>query len=167
MHLYPALRGQKEFSARIAVLFTPAVPASASADEMNILRQMSFENGTHLEELSSSISSHHIEADVNNLNRLRAFSLQHASKGYWISRGLTATGFVLILFITYYFTQIYIWNLFKGFVDCDSTAVSGNQKPQPESVLPLQPSVATFECEDRLERNSEVKFSVYSFQSEA
>ena len=75
---------------------------------------------------------------------------------------------MLILFIIYYFTQVYIWNSFKRcFVDCDSTAVSGNQKPQPESVLHLQPSVATVECEDRLDPNSEVKFSVYSLQSEA
>ena len=75
---------------------------------------------------------------------------------------------MLILFITYYFNQVYFWNLFKDcFVECDSKAVSGNQEPQPESVLPLQPSVASVECEDRLEANSEVKFSVYSLQSEA
>jgi len=82
LQLYPALRGEKELSARIPVLFTPAVPAAASADEMDILRQMSFENGTHLDELSSSISSHHTEADVNTSIHLRASSLQHASKGY-------------------------------------------------------------------------------------
>jgi len=165
LQLYPAFRGEKEFSARIPVLFTRAVPAAASADEMDILRQMSFENGTHLEDLSSSVSSNDFEADVNTLIRLRASSLQHASKGYWKTCGLTATGVVLILFITYYFIQVYIWNLFKGcFVDCDSTAVSGNQEPQLESVLPSQPSV---ESEDRLEPNSEVKFSVYSLQSEA
>ena len=59
-------------------------------------------------------------------------------------------------------------NLFKGcFVDCDRSAVSGNQEPQPESVLPSQPSVARVECEDGLEPNSEVKFSVHSLQSEA
>ena len=75
LQLYPALRGEKEFSTRIPVLFTSAVPAAASADEMDILRQMSLENGTHLQELSSSISSHHIEADVNTLIRLRASSL--------------------------------------------------------------------------------------------
>jgi len=166
LQLYPALRGEKEFSTRIPVLFTPAVPAASSADEMDILRQMSFENGTHLEELSFSISSHHIEADENTLIRLRASSLQRASKGYWITCGPTATGIVLILFITYYFTQVYIWNLFKGFVESDSTAVSGNQEPQPESVLPSQPSVASVLCEDRLEPSSEVKFSVYSLQSE-
>ena len=115
LQLYPALRGEKLLSARIPVLFTRAVPAAASADEIDILRQI-FVNGTHLEKLSSSISSHHIEADVNTLIRLRASSLQHASKGYWITCGLTATGIVLILFITYYFTQVYIWNLFKGFL---------------------------------------------------
>ena len=58
---------------------------------------------------------------------------------------------MLILFITYYFTEVYIWNLFKGcFVVCHSTAVSGNQEPQPESVLPSQPSVVSVECEDRI-----------------
>ena len=94
---------------------------------MDILRQMSFLNGTHVEELSS----HHIEADVNTLIHLHASSLQHASKGYWITCGLTVTAIVLVLFIIYYFTQVYIWNLFKScFVDCDSTAVSGNQEPQ-------------------------------------
>ena len=36
LQLYPALRGETEFSARIPVLFTPAVPAAASADEMVI-----------------------------------------------------------------------------------------------------------------------------------
>jgi hypothetical protein len=82
--LYPALRGETEFSARVPILFTPAVPAVASADEMEILRQMSFLNETHLEELSSSISSHHIEADINTLFHLHASSLQHASKSYWI-----------------------------------------------------------------------------------
>ena len=161
LQLYPVLRGEKEFSAKIPILFTTAVPAAASADEMDILRQMSFVNGTHLEKLSSSISSHHIEEDVNTLIHLRASSLQHASKGYWLKYGPTATVIVLIWFITYYFTQCYIWNLFKGcFVDFDSTAVSGKQEPHPVSVLPSQPSVASVECENRLEPNSEVKFSV-------
>ena len=135
---------------------------------MDILRLMSFENGTHLEELSSSISSHQKNVDVNNLIRLRASSLQHANKGYWITCGLNATGVVLIFFITYYFTQVYIWNMFKRcYVDCDGKAVSGIQDPQPEIVLPLQPSVTSVECEDGLEPNSEVKFSVHSLQSEA
>jgi hypothetical protein len=52
----------------------PADPAAASADEMEILRHMSFLNGTHLGELSSSISSHHIETDVNTLFHLHASS---------------------------------------------------------------------------------------------
>ena len=127
---------------------------------------MPFLNGTHLEELSSSISSHHIEADVNTLIHLHASSLQHASKGYWITCGLTVTGIVLVLFVIYYFTQGYIWNLFKScFVDCDSTAVSGNLEPQPESVPPSQPSVTSVECGDRPE--PQMRFSIYSVQSEA
>ena len=120
LHSYPALRG-----ARIPILFTPAVPAVASA-EMEILRQMSFLNGTHLEELSSSIYSHHIEVDIHILFHLHASSLQHASKSNWIIWGLIVASIVLILFIIYYFTQVYIWNLLKNcFVDRDSTADSG------------------------------------------
>jgi hypothetical protein len=73
---------------------------------------------------------------------------------------------VLVLFIISYFTQVYIWNLFKNcFVDRDSTADSGNQEPQPEGISPLQPSIASFECEDRTE--SQVRFSVYSLQTDA
>jgi hypothetical protein len=96
LHSYPALRG-----ARIPILFTPAVPAVASA-EMEILRQMSFLNGTHLEELSSSISSHRTEADINTFFHLHTASLQHASKSNWIIWGLIVASVVLILFIIYY-----------------------------------------------------------------
>ena len=168
LHLYPALRRETEFSASIPLLFTPAVPAAASADEIEILRQMSFLNETHLEELSSSISSHRIEADINTLFHLHASSFHHASKSYWIICGLIVASIVLVLFIIYCFTQVYIWNLFKScFVNRDSTADSGNQEPQPESVSPLQPSVASADCEDRAEPNSQVRFSIYSLQSHA
>ena len=105
LQLYPALRGEKEFSASIPILFTPAFPAAASADEMDIFRQMSFLNGTHLEELSSSLSSNHVEADVNTLIHLHASSLQRANKGYWITCGLIATGSVLVVFVIYYFIK--------------------------------------------------------------
>ena len=65
---------------------------------------------------------------------------------------------VLLLFIIYYFTQVYIWNFFKNCIaDRDSTADSGKQETQPENVLPLQPSVASADCEDRAEPNSEVR----------
>ena len=75
---------------------------------------------------------------------------------------------VLILLIIYYFTQVYIWNLPKNcFVDCDSTADSGIQKPQLESILSLQPSIASADCEDRTEPTPQVRYSVYSLQSEA
>ena len=105
---------------------------------------------------------------LNTFFHLHASGLQHASKGYWITCGLNVTGNVLVLFIIYYFTQGYICNLFKGcFVDYDSTAVSGNWEPQPESVLPLQPSVASADCEVRADPNSEVGFSIYPLQSDA
>jgi hypothetical protein len=77
------MRGETEFSSQVPVLFTPTIPAVASAPEKEVLRQMSFPNGTNLEQLSTDISSHHIEADINTLFHLHASTLQHASRNNW------------------------------------------------------------------------------------
>ena len=65
LQLYPALRGESEFAAQNPVLVTPFVPAVASDREMEVLRQMSILNGTHLDQLTTSITSHHIQADID------------------------------------------------------------------------------------------------------
>ena len=70
--------------------------------------------------------------------------------------------------VAFVYNLLFYSHLFKScFVDRDSTADSGNQEPQPENVLPSQPSVASADCEDRAEPNSEVRFSIYSLQSDA
>ena len=162
------MRGETEFAARVPMLFTPAVPAVASANEMQILRQMSFLNETHLEELSSSISSHRIEAYINTLFHLHTASLQHASKSNWIIWGLIVASVVLILFIIYYFTQFYIGTILKNcFVDRDSATDDSIQKPQFESLSPSQPNTTSVDCVDRTDPNPQVRYSVYSLQSEA
>jgi len=75
---------------------------------------------------------------------------------------------VLILFIIYYFTQFYIWNLFKNcFVDRDSTTDNCIQKPHFESSSPSQPNITNVDCEDRTDPIPQVRYSVYSLQSEA
>jgi hypothetical protein len=112
LHLFPALRGKAEFSAQGPELFIPTIPAVSTREEAVL--QMSFTDGTKLEKLSTSISSHHIEADINTLFHLHASSQQYASKSNGITLGLIAASVVLTLFILYYFNQAYIWNLMKN-----------------------------------------------------
>jgi hypothetical protein len=77
------MRGETEFSSQVPVLFTPTIAGVALAPEKEVLRQMSFLNGTNLEQLSTDISSHHIEADINTLFHLHASTFQHASRNNW------------------------------------------------------------------------------------
>jgi len=77
---------------------------------------MSFLDGTKLEQLSTSISSHHIEADIITLFHLHASSQQYASKSNGIILGLITASVVLTLFVVYYFAQTHIWNLVKNCV---------------------------------------------------
>jgi len=63
--LYPTLGGETELFGQVPVLFTPAVPAVASDREVEVMQQMSLLNTTNVEQLVTSIPSHHIEADIN------------------------------------------------------------------------------------------------------
>jgi hypothetical protein len=74
---------------------------------------MSSLDGTRLEQLVTSVSSHHIDADVNTLLHLHDSSQQFESKSTGINSRLIAASTVLILFILYYFIQAYLWNLVK------------------------------------------------------
>jgi hypothetical protein len=166
LQLYPALTGEREFSAQVLILFTPTVPAVASDREMELLQQMPLLNGTNLEQLSTSISSHHIEADIKTLFHLHATSLQHASKSNWIALGLIVAGVVLTLFILYYFTHSYFWNLLnKYMVNRNNMAVDADQKLQAEYLSPQHPNISNADCEDIAEATPQVRYSVYSLQS--
>jgi len=135
LQLYPALTGETEFSAQVPVLFTPTVLEVVSAPEKEVLRHISLYNGTNLEQLSASISSNHIEADINTLFHLHhVSSLQNESKSDWMTVGLSVAGVVLALFIVYYFTHSCMWNLMKGcIVHRHNTADNGARKPLAEN----------------------------------
>jgi hypothetical protein len=66
-----------------------------------------------LEQLATSISSHHMDADVSTLLHIHDTSQQFESKRNVVI-GLIAASTVLILFIFYYFTQAYLWSVVKG-----------------------------------------------------
>jgi hypothetical protein len=166
LKLYPALRGETEFLAQVPVLFTHTVPAVASARELEVFQQMPFLNGTNLEQLSTSISSYHIEADINTLFHLHASNLQHASKNNRRALALILADVVLTLFILYYLTQSYIWNLLKiCVVGRENTAVKGVQKPQAENSPSPQPNTSSTFCEVLTDATPQMRYSVYSLQS--
>jgi hypothetical protein len=160
------LGGETEFSAQVTVLFTPTVTVVTSAHEMEVLRQMSLLNGTNVEQLSTSISSHHTEADINTLVNLHASSMQHASRSDWTAMGTIAAGVVFTLFIFYYFTHPYISNLLKNCTTtCDKRGNAGVQKPQVENPSPSHPNSSSAVGENLTEVNPQVRYSVYSLQS--
>jgi len=139
LQLLHALRGKAEFSSQGPDLFIPTIPTVSTREEA-VLQQMSLTDGTKLEQLSTSISSHHIEADMNTLFHLHASSQQYANKSNGITLGLTAVSVVLTLFILYYFTQAYIWNLVKNcVVNRANTVIEDVKKSQTDIPTPSQP----------------------------
>jgi len=166
LQLYPALTGESEFAAQTPVLVTPFVPAVASDREMEILRQMPILNGTHLDQLTTSISSHHIQADIDTLFNLHMSNLQHASKINGTALGLIVTGVVLILFILYYFTHFYIWNLVKTCIATRNSSVDNSvQKDRGENPSPLHSDPTKVDSEDVTEPVPQARYSIYSLQA--
>lgn len=166
LQLYPALRGESEFAAPTPVLVTPFVPAVTSDSEKEVLRQMSILNGTNLDQLTSSISAHHIQADINTLFNLHASNLHHASKIDGTVLGLIVTGIVLILFVLYYFTHSYIWSLLKIHCVARNNSVDNRvQKNQGEHPSPLPPDPSKEDCEDVADPVPQARYSIYSLQA--
>ena len=166
LQLFPALRGKAEFSAQGPDLFIPTIPAVVSTREEAVLQQMSFTDESKLEQLATSISSHPIEADINTLFHLHASSQQYASKSNGITLGLIAASVVLTLFILYYFTQAYIWNLMKNcLVNWANTEIEDVQKPQTDIPTPSQPNPSSAVGEDLSEVTPQIRFSAYSMQT--
>ena len=87
-----ALRGESDFSAQGPVVYVPDSPAVATDHETGVLQQMSLFNGTHLDQLSTGIATHHVEADVNTLLRVHASTQQHVKESRQITSGLIVIG---------------------------------------------------------------------------
>ena len=165
LQLYPTLSGEMEFVAQVPELYIPTIPEVTSAHETEVLRQMTFLNETNLKQLTTSISCHHIKADINTLFHLHASSLHHTNKSNWIVVGLIMASVVLTLFISYYFTRSYIWSIMKVCTgDHDNTTSVGVQKPQDENPSPTHPS-ASANREDQNDATPEKRYSVYSLQN--
>ena len=166
LQLYPTLRGETALSGQVPVLFTPAVPAVATDREVQVMQQMSLLNTTNVEQLATSISSHHIEADINTLFHLHASSLRHANKNDWTVLGLILAGVLLTLFTICYFARSYILNLLKTcFVGRGERASDGVQEPQEGNPSPSHPDPTNADSEDVTDPTPQVRYSIYSLQS--
>ena len=127
---------------------------------------MSFQNRTNLEQLATSISSHHIQADLNTLFNLHSSNLHQASKNNGTVLGLIVAGVVLILFIFYYFTHSYIWNLLKThFVTRNNSVDNGVRKTQDENPSPSHPDPVDADSEDVTDSIPQARYSIYLLQS--
>jgi hypothetical protein len=134
-----ALQGESQYPLRAPILFTPIIPRIISSGEEAALKQMASVDRTGVERLVTSISSHHMDADVNTLLHLHHTSQQFESKRNGVTIGLIAASMVLILFILYYFTQAYLWNVVKSCaVKRENTESESVQKSQCNSP-PLPP----------------------------
>jgi hypothetical protein len=62
-----ALQGESQYSSSGPILFTPVIPRIISPGEKAALQRKVSVDRTSLEQLATSISSHHIDADVSTL----------------------------------------------------------------------------------------------------
>ena len=125
------------------------------------MQQISLLNTTNVEQLATSISSHHIEADKNKCIQPPA-----SNKNDWTVLGLIVAGVLLTLFTICYFARSYILNLLKTcFVGRGERAGDGVQEPQEENPSPSHPDPTNAESEDVTNPTPQVRYSVYSLQS--
>jgi hypothetical protein len=161
LQLFPALSEELDFNTQPPLLYTPTTLAIAIDHETGVLRQVSLLNGTHLDQLSNSIATRHIEADVNTLLHIHASTQERAKKSYWIAIGLIVTDTILVIFLGYHFTSPYVRTLTKA---CNyKTALDQNtQKPYDEHPTTSQPTLTSPEGSSQEKAPSpRVRYSTY------
>jgi hypothetical protein len=143
----------------------PTISQIVSPGEKAALQRMVSVDRTGVEQLATSISLHQMVAAVNTLLQIHDTSQQFESESNGVTVGLIAASTVLILFIFYYFTQAYWWNVVKSCaVKWESTESESVQKSQC-NMPPLQPNVSGEN--EELPAETQARFSAYSMQTES
>jgi hypothetical protein len=117
---------------------------------------------TGLEQLANSISSHHMDADVSTLLHIHDTSQHFESKRNGVTVGLIAASAVLILFILYYFTQAYLWNVVKSCAVKRENTESECSEIPAQHVPPLQLNVSG--GNEELPVETQARISAYTMQ---
>jgi hypothetical protein len=158
-----ALQGESQYSSPGLVTFTPTILPIVTSGEKAALQWMVSVDRTGVEQLVSSITSHHMNADVDTLFHIHDTSQQFESKRNDITIGLIAASTVLILFILYYFTQAYLWNVaLSCTVKREKTESECSEIPVQHAPL-LQPNVSG--VNEALPAGTEKRFSAYTMQT--
>jgi hypothetical protein len=123
------------------VPFNPTHPAVTTQQEANLLQQMSFLNASELDQLTSSISKHHIEVDVNTLFHVHAVTQDQMRGSHGITIGFGAAAAILALFLTYYLTHSYLKALIQKCKRKPST-YDNTHEPQVENQSTSHPNQA-------------------------
>jgi hypothetical protein len=98
LQVFPALRGEVDFSDQGPVLYVPDIPAVATDHETAILQQLSFLNGTRLDQLTKSVAAHHMEANVSTLFHIHASTQEHVRQSNWITMALIVAAVIFLCF---------------------------------------------------------------------
>jgi hypothetical protein len=162
LQMTAALQGESQYFSPGPILFTPIIQRISSGVEA-ALKQMASVDRTGVERLVSSISSHHMDEDVNTLLHLHDASQEFVRKSNGVTIRLIAASTVLVLFILYYFTQAYWWNVVKSCAVKRENAESESVQKSQCAMPPLQPSVSG--VTDELSAETQARFSAYSMQT--
>jgi hypothetical protein len=104
-----------------------------------------------------------MDSDVNTLLHLHDSNQQFESKSNGVTFALIAASMVLILFILYYFTQAYLWNVVK-------TCVVKRENTESESVQKSQRNTPSFQTNasgvnEESSAEIQARFCAYSMQT--
>jgi hypothetical protein len=97
LQMSAALQGESQYSSPGPILFIPVIPRISPGEEAALQRMISVDR-TGVEQLVSSISSHHMDAHVNTLLHIHDTSEQFESKRNGVTIGLIAASSVNRLF---------------------------------------------------------------------
>jgi hypothetical protein len=90
LQMSAALQGESQYYSPGPILFTPTILTIVSSGEKAALKRMVSVDRTSLEQLATSISSHHMDADVKTLLHIHDTSQQFESKRNGVTIGLIA-----------------------------------------------------------------------------
>jgi hypothetical protein len=115
MQMSAALQGESQYSSPRPIFITPVIPRISPGQEAALQRMVSVDR-TGVEQLVSSISSHHMDADVNTLLHIHDTSQQFKSKRNGVTIGLIAASSVNLVYFILFHTGL--------FVECGETLCS-------------------------------------------
>jgi hypothetical protein len=103
-----ALQGESQYFSPGPMLFIPIIPRIIFSGDEAALKQMASVDRTGVERFVTSISSHHMDADVNTLLHLHDTSQQFERKSNGVTNGLIAASSVNPVYFILLHTGLFV-----------------------------------------------------------